>query len=302
MQYYHGMVAAVGAYVLWGILPIYWKALHSVSAQQILCHRMVWSLFFTAALIVLLRRLRSLERICRDRRNVLLAGLAGLLLAGNWLLYIWAVNAGYVIEASLGYFINPLISVLFGVIFLAEKLRPGQIGALWVALSGVIYLTFYYGQFPWIALCLACSFGVYGLLHKKMTMPALEGLCLETAALFLPATLFLLAAEVRGAGSFGHGDLWQTSLLLGTGLITSLPLLLFGFAAQRISLVHLGLLQYIAPTINLLLGIFLYNEPFPPARMMGFVLVWSALGIYMMEGVLLRSRRRRSMRHAAAGN
>lgn len=298
MQYSTGVVAAAGAYVLWGILPMYWKALRAVPAQEILCHRMVWSLLFTGGLILLLKRLGSLARIVHDKRSVVLSSAAALLLAGNWLLYIWAVNAGFVIEASLGYFINPLISVVFGVIFLGERLRPGQLGALLIALAGVMYLTFYYGQFPWIALCLASSFAIYGLLHKKTSAPALEGLCLETMVLFLPAVLFLLTAETRGSGSFGHGGLPETALLLGTGLITSLPLLLFGFAAQRISLTHLGLLQYIAPSINLVLGIFLYHEPFPLVRMVGFVLIWSALVLYVAEGMIVKNRQRRALRRA----
>jgi chloramphenicol-sensitive protein RarD len=177
-----------------------------------------------------------------------------------------------------------------------ERLRAGQVGALLVAFSGVVYLTLYYGQFPWIALCLACSFAVYGLLHKKTSMPALEGLCLETMVLFLPAAAFLIQREVAGTGSFGHGGITQTVLLFGTGLITSLPLLLFGYAAQKISLTHLGLLQYIAPSINLLLGIYLYHEPFPVTRVVGFVLIWSALLLYIAEGLLLKNRQRRLLR------
>lgn len=299
MKNHSGMIAAALAYILWGILPVYWKALKTVPAPEILCHRMSWSLLFTIGLILLLRRFRSLAGIVRDGKSVLLFSGAATLLAGNWLLYIWAVNAGYVIEASLGYFTNPLISVLFGVIFMKERLRPGQVGALLVAFSGVVYLTVYYGQFPWIALCLACSFAVYGLLHKKTSVPALEGLCLETMVLFLPATAFLIYREMVGTGAFGHGGFNQTALLFGTGLITSLPLLLFGYAAQKISLTHLGLLQYIAPSINLLLGIYLYHEPFPLTRVVGFVLIWSALLLYVAEGLLLKNRQKRLLRQSA---
>lgn len=298
MQHYSGMLAAVGAYILWGFLPIYWKALKSVPAQEILCHRMAWSLLFTLGLILLMKRFRSLVKILRDRRSVMIFTAAAILLAGNWLLYIWAVNAGYVIEASLGYFINPLISVVFGVFFMNERLRRGQIGALLLAGTGVLYLTLYYGQFPWIALCLACSFAIYGLLHKKTSSPALEGLCLETMVLFLPATIFLVYLEVDETGSFGLGGLNQSLLLFGTGLITSLPLLLFGYAAQKISLTHLGLLQYIAPSINLMLGIFLYSEPFPLTRMIGFVLIWSALLLYIVEGLVLKKRQKRALARA----
>ena len=285
-----GLLAATGAYILWGILPMYWKALKSVPAQQILCHRMTWSLLFTLGLILLLKRSSSLFRVIRDRKSIIMFSAAATLLAGNWFLYIWAVNAGYVIEASLGYFINPLISVIFGVIFLKERLRPGQIGALFIAFCGVMYLTIYYGQFPWISLCLASSFAIYGLLHKKSSAPALEGLCLETMILFLPAAIFLFSKEIDGSGSFGHGGFTQTALLFGTGLITSLPLLLFGYAAQKISLTHLGLLQYIAPSLSLMLGIFLYHEPFPLTRMVGFILIWSALALYIIEGLILKKR------------
>jgi chloramphenicol-sensitive protein RarD len=295
MQQYSGLISAAGAYILWGFLPIYWKALKNVPAQEILCHRMAWSLLFTMGLIILMKRFGSLVKIVRDRRRVMIFSAAATLLAGNWLLYIWAVNAGYVIEASLGYFINPLISVVFGVFFMKERLRRGQLGALLLAFLGVLYLTFYYGQFPWIALCLACSFAVYGLLHKKTSTPALEGLCLETMVLFLPATLFLVYLEADGTGSFGLGGFNQSLLLFGTGLITSLPLLLFGYAAQKISLTHLGLLQYIAPSINLMLGIFMYGEPFPLSRMIGFLLIWSALLLYIVESVVLRQRQKKAL-------
>lgn len=290
-----GVLSAVAAYILWGILPVYWKLLQQVPAHEILCHRMAWSLIFTIGLIVFLKRSHSLLASVRDRQSVKISFLAALLLAGNWLLYIWAVNAGHVIEASLGYFINPLISVLFGVLFLKENMRRAQAGALLIAAFGVLYLTIYYGKFPWIALSLACSFALYGLLHKKSSIPALEGLCLETVALFLPAALFLFFLEGKGMGSFGHIGLTGSLLLFGTGMVTSLPLLFFGYAAQNISLTHLGLLQYIAPTINLLLGIFIYHEPFPASRMVGFLLIWSALVLYMAESILLSRRQRRAM-------
>lgn len=294
-----GVISAIAAYVLWGVLPVYWKLLQQVPAHEILCHRMSWSLLFTVGLIFLLKRSHSLFRSMRDRRSVIISLIAAVLLAGNWLLYIWAVNAGHVIEASLGYFINPLISVLFGVIFLRENMRRAQGGALLIAAIGVIYLTIYYGKFPWIALSLACSFALYGLLHKKSSTPALEGLCLETMALFLPATALLVFMEATGSGSFGHIGLIGSLLLFGTGIVTSLPLLFFGYAAQNISLTHLGLLQYIAPSINLVLGIFIYHEPFPASRMIGFLMIWSALALYMAESIMLSRRQRRRMATAS---
>jgi chloramphenicol-sensitive protein RarD len=293
MSKYSGSLAATGSYILWGVLPVYWKSLETVPAYEILCHRMVWSLIFTLGLIGLMGRFRSFAGALRDLRTLGVFTCAALLLALNWLLYIWAVNAGYVIEASLGYFINPLISVLFGVVFLKEQLRRGQVAALVVAVCGVLYLTFWYGRFPWIALSLASSFGIYGLLHKKTSLPALDGLCLETLVLFLPAAFFLLYLEGSGVGSFGHSGLDIDLLLAGTGFVTSLPLLMFGFAAHRIPLSLLGLLQYIAPTINLVLGIVIYSEPFPPVRMIGFVIIWSALVLYVAEGMVQRARQKR---------
>ena len=290
-----GVFSAIAAYVLWGVLPVYWKLLQQVPAHEILCHRMSWSLLFTIGLIFLLKRSRSLLENLRDKESVKISIMAAVLLGGNWLLYIWAVNAGHVIEASLGYFTNPLISVLFGVIFLKENMRRAQAGALLIAAVGVLYLTIYYGKFPWIALSLACSFALYGLLHKKSSTPALEGLCMETMVLFVPATMLLLFWESNSTGSFGHIGLSGSLLLFGTGVITSLPLLLFGYAAQNISLTHLGLLQYIAPSISLVLGIFVYHEPFPISRMIGFVLIWSALALYMMESIMLSRRQKRAM-------
>lgn len=295
MKQYSGVLAAAAAYTLWGVLPIYWKALSGVPAAEILCHRMVWSLVFTIGLVAATGRMHSLLTSLLDKKSIVLFTCAAALLSVNWLLYIWAVNAGYVIEASLGYFINPLIAVAFGVVFLGERLRPAQWAALMLAFIGVLYLTFYYGQFPWIALLLASTFALYGLLHKKTSMPALEGLSLETLVLFMPALFYLTAGEMRGGGAFLHGEMSQTILLFGTGLATSLPLLLFGFAAHRIPLSTLGLLQYIAPTISLFLGILLYREPFPPERMAGFMIIWCALLLYLCEGLVLRARQRRSL-------
>ena len=288
-----GAIAAFSAYLFWGFLPVYWKAISEVPPYEIFCHRVIWSLFFTLGLIMVMGRLKSYRRIISDKRSVVIFTLAALFLSVNWLLFIWAVNSGKVIEASLGYFINPLIVVLFGVIFLKEKLRRGQCFAIAIAFSGVLYLTFSYGQFPWIALALATTFALYGLVHKTTSLPVIEGLCLETTVLFIPAMGFLLFAEMNGTAKFGHVSLDTTLLLIATGVVTSFPLLLFGFAAHNISLTLLGLLQYTAPTINLLLGIFLYHEPFPPERMAGFMLVWTALAVYILEGVMVRRNQRK---------
>ncbi len=287
---HRGVAAASAAYILWGILPIYWKLLQGVPAYEILCHRMFWSLVVTFVLILFLGRQQSLRRVLKEKKTVLVFTLIASLLAVNWLIYIWAVNSGHIIEASLGYFINPLINVFFGMVFFKERLRPVQWLALVLVVCGVFYLTFYYGHFPWIALVLAVTFATYGLLHKKVALAPLDGLCLESLVLFLPAFAFLCYLEIKGSGSFLHGDTTRSLLLFGTGIITAVPLLFFGYAANKIPLSTLGLLQYMAPTINLLIGLFIYNESFPRERMVGFTLIWVALLLYIMENLMRRVR------------
>lgn len=302
MQKYGGFWAAAAAYILWGILPIYWKLLSAVPAFEILCHRMTWSLLLTCGLVFLLGRGKTFWKAIHQRSNLLTFTAAAVLLAVNWLLYIWAVNAGYIVEASLGYFINPLVNVLFGMIFFGERMRPLQWVAIALAFLGVLYLTFYYGQFPWIALTLALSFGTYGLLHKKSKLAALDALCLETGLLFVPAAGVLIGLEVLEISAFGHGGLTESLLLAGTGVVTTIPLLLFGYAAAKIPMSTLGLLQYMAPTINLLLGIFMYGEEFTAERMVGFLLIWSALGLYMLENVINRLRKEKNILAASSTN
>ena len=290
MNNFRGIVAAASAYILWGILPIYWKLLQDVPAYEILCHRMSWSLIFTIGMIVLVKRQGVLLAAIKDVKTVLTFTITGLFLAVNWFLYIWAVNAGFIIEASLGYFINPLLNVLLGMIFFKERMRSVQWVALVLAAGGVVYLTLFYGRFPWVALVLASSFATYGLLHKKSSLPALDGLCIETGVLFIPAAAVLTGLYFSGGGAFAHISPTVSLLLAGTGIITSIPLLLFGYAAHNIPLSTLGLLQYLAPTINLLLGIYIYNEEFPMQRMIGFVLIWSALALFLAENLLNRLR------------
>jgi chloramphenicol-sensitive protein RarD len=288
-----GLLSAACAFILWGILPVYWKLLQGVPAFEILCHRMFWSLIVTVTLVVFLGRSKTLLTSLRNRSNLLIFTTTAILLAINWLLYIWAVNAGYIIEASLGYFINPLINVLFGMIFFGERMRVLQWFALSLALAGVLYLTFYYGKFSWIAIVLGISFATYGLLHKKNSMAALDGLCLETGMLFVPAAALLFFLEIKGSGHFTSEGLHVTWLLAGAGLITTAPLLLFGFAAKRIPLSTLGLLQYMSPTINLLLGYYVYGEEFPFHRLVGFALIWGALFLYLTETIIRRIAEKR---------
>ena len=204
--------------------------------------------------------------------------------------YIWGVNAGFIVETSLGYFINPLVNVLLGYVFLKERMRPVQWAALAVALAGVLYLTFSYGAFPWIALTLAFSFGLYGLIRKTASLNSAEGLFVETAALFLPALGFLLFHELRGTGALGHVNATTTLLLIGAGAVTSIPLILFAAGARRVTLTTLGLLQYIAPTMQFLIGVLVYGEPFGVGRVVGFGLIWAALVLYTAESLMNRRR------------
>ncbi|WP_267928604.1 EamA family transporter RarD [Desulfolithobacter dissulfuricans] len=288
-----GLAAAVGASLLWGCLPVYWKALSRVPALEIICHRIIWSMVFTLAILAAQGRLRQLWRELTIPVTRLTFLATSLLVAVNWLTYIWAVNNDYIVEASLGYFINPLVSALLGVVVLKERLRPGQWLALALAASGVGYLALSHGRIPWIALVLAGTFSLYSLLRKTARLPSLEGLFCETCLLSLPAAALLLLTNSRGTASFAMADPTTMILLICSGIATSAPLLLFVYGAQRIHLTALGLLQYLAPTLQLLLGIFLYHEPFPREKGIGFVLVWTALGLYTLEGILWRKGVRR---------
>jgi chloramphenicol-sensitive protein RarD len=286
------MAAATASYCIWGLLPIYWKLLGEVPPVEILGHRMAWSLPFTIFFVFISRRHLSSPYL-RDWAILKRSLACSSLLAANWLIYIWAVNSGYIVETSLGYYVNPLVSVAFGVIFIKERLRSGQIGAILLAAIGVIYLTFGYGRFPWIAMALAMTFATYGLLHKQTRIAPLESLHLETLIFFIPAVAFLMIRGLYGTGAFLHAKPSVMIMLVGTGLVTTIPLLLFGYAAQNISLSMLGVLQYIAPTLNLLIGVFLYHEEFPASRLIGFMLVWSGLLVYMIEGGVHKVRHSR---------
>lgn len=288
-----GIVAALGAYVAWGVLPVYWKSVQAVPALEIVCHRVVWSFAFLVLVLAWKGHWKWLRR-ARARPAVLIPFLgSSSLLALNWLTYIWAVNAGHVVDTSLGYFINPLVSVLLGVLFLRERLRLWQWVAIGIAGLGVSYLTLSHGAFPWIALTLAITFGLYGLLRKTAPLGSLEGLSLETAFLFLPALAVLLSREWMGSGSFGHTGTVTSGLLALTGVVTALPLLWYAYGARRVTLTTLGILQYLCPTLQLLLGVLVYGEAFTQARMVGFGAIWIALILYSLEGVI-EGRRRKS--------
>ena len=282
---------AVGAYTLWGLLPVYWKWLQHVPAPQVLCHRILWSFITLFIIILATRGWSAFREAVTDRRVLIAYAAAAFLISINWLTYIWAVNAGFIVETSLGYFINPLFSVLLGVVFFRERPRSWQWAAIALAAAGVCYLTRVHGTLPWIALTLAGTFGVYGLVKKTAPLGSLPGLTLETGLLLVPALLFLAHAEKTGSGAFLHGGAVSDTLLAGAGLITAVPLLLFSSAARRIPLSLIGILQYIAPTLQFLLGVLVYHEPFTAAKCIGFGIVWLALAVYAVEGFLVHKGR-----------
>lgn len=285
-----GMLYAVGAYVLWGLLPIFWKALSAVPALEILAQRIAWSLLVVLLLVVVRGRGHAVQAAVRDWRVLGTFTASALLLSLNWFVYIWGVNAGFIVETSLGYFINPLVNVVLGMLFLRERLRLWQGIAITIAVSGVVYLTVSYGRLPWIALTLACSFGLYGLLRKTASLPSLEGLSVETLVLFVPAVAYLIYLHGNGEGAFGHVTTGAALLLVLSGIATATPLLLFGAGARMISLTTLGLLQYIAPTLQLLLGVLVYGEQLSAERLVGFCLIWLALAVYTGESIAHGSR------------
>lgn len=280
-----GMLFASTAYAIWGLFPLYFRELQEIPPIEILAHRIIWSLGFLAFVLAWRKQWAWITGLLHQPR--VLAGFtaSALLLSSNWFIYIWAVNNGRVVDASLGYFINPLVSVLLGSMLLHERLRPGQWASVALAAAGVAWLTWHGGNLPWIGLGLAISFGTYGLLRKTAALGALEGLSLETSILFPIAIgyLFLLVLDDRNA--FVAASTSSKWLLAAAGPITAIPLLMFGAAARRIPLSLLGLLQYIAPTLQLLLGVWLYHEPFGGARLAGFALIWAALALYSMEGL-----------------
>ena len=290
-----GLLAALGAFTIWGLLPLYWKTLSTAIPIEIVCHRITWSTAATILLLILWKKAGKLLVVLKDKKVILRFILTSLLLSINWLLYIWAVNSNYIIESSLGYYINPLINVLLGVFFLKEQLRKIQWLSIIFAFLGVCYLTFAYGQFPWIAIVLALTFGLYGLLRKTASLPSLEGLCLETSLLFIPALVVLIFLANQGQSDFIYQDTNGRLLLVSTGLVTSLPLLLFGYAAQKIPLSTLGVAQYLAPSLQLCIGIFVYGESFPREQMTGFALVWCGLFIYATEGIMIQIGRKKRL-------
>jgi len=283
-----GLLLGAAAYVMWGLFPLYWPLVQPAAATEILAHRVVWSLLVVLLLLAAWRRLARLGHIPRRAWGYL--AFAAVLISVNWGTYIYGVNSDQVVETSLGYFIGPLVTVGMAVVLLGERLRPAQWAALALAGLAVVVLTVDYGRPPWIALTLAFSFATYGLLKKKADVGAAESLAVETSVLVAPALGYLLWLEAAGTGTFGHVSTTHSLLLAGAGLVTVLPLLAFSAAATRIPLSALGLLQYIGPTLQFGIGVFVYDEPMPPARLAGFVLVWTSLALFTAEAFAYRRR------------
>lgn len=281
-----GIWYGIGAYACWGLFPIYWKWLTHVSALELIAHRIIWSCVILVAIVLFTRQGQDFRQAIFTPRVLRIYFVAAILIGVNWLVYVWAIISGYVVESSLGYFINPLVSVALGVILLRERLRVGQWVPIVLATIGVVYLTFAYGKPPWIALTLACTFGLYGFVKKTAPLNSLYGLSLETGILFLPATLYLLFAEFTGQGAFLHTGIVSDALMMGAGVVTTIPLLMFASAARRIPLSMMGVLQYLAPTLQFLCGIWIYQEPFSQQQFIGFAFVWVALIIFAVEGFI----------------
>lgn len=282
-----GIIFAGFSYVLWGLLPIYWKLLGEVSSGEIMANRVVWSFVFMAAIVFLTGKwgaLRStVKNLASNKKQALALVLASLLISCNWFIYIWAVNSGRMIEASLGYYINPLVSVLLGMIVFKERHGKLQFLSFGLALTGVVILTISYGQFPWASMLLAFSFGFYGLVKKLISVDSSIGLTLETLVAAPAALVYMIMLLFKNTSSFLHVSLSTDLLLIGAGAATAIPLLYFAKGAQKIPLSTLGFLQYIAPTLTLLLGIFVYGETFSPAHFVSFAFIWSALTVYSIS-------------------
>ena len=283
-----GLIFGLSAYILWGLFPLYWPLLKPASAYEIVAHRAVWTLLFCLVVLAFHKKLRHTISQLRNTRTLLGLAATSALISVNWIVYIWATNSGHVVEASLGYYINPLVIIAFGVLLLKEKMRIGQWVAVGIATTGVAVLTIDYGRLPWIALALALSWGSYGVIKKVLGLGALEGLTIETMLSLIPYATFLIFLESQGTGQFGHS--WGLSLLLlSAGAITAIPLLLFNGSTTRLPYTVIGLLQYITPTIQFSIGVWIRHEDMPTARWVGFAIIWCALIALAID--LLRSGR-----------
>lgn len=299
-QHRSGLAYGLAAYGMWGVVPLFWPLLEPAGAVEILAHRMVWSLVALALVLLVLRRWSWIPPLLRQPARLGMIAVAAAVISVNWGLYIWGVNSGHVVETSLGYFINPLVSIGFGVVLLRERLRRAQWAAVGVGVAAVAVLSVGYGTLPWIALTLAFSFAIYGLVKKRIGLGGLESLAAETAVQFLPALGFVIFLTVRGDGTFGSEGAGHSALLASSGLFTALPLICFGTAAVRLPLSTIGMLQYIAPIFQFALGVAVFHESMPSERWAGFALVWLALALLIWDALRTARRARAQLREAAA--
>jgi chloramphenicol-sensitive protein RarD len=295
-----GILFGLTAYVTWGLFPLYFPLLKPASALEILAHRVLWTLVFVLVLLALRRRWAWVEAIVRDRRRLLILSVASLVIAVNWGVYVWAVNHGHVVEAALGYYINPLVTVLLGVVLLHERLRRWQWVAVGLGGLAVLVLAVDVGQPPWVALVLAFSFATYGLMKNQVRMPAVESLAVETTMLVLPALVVVAAVTSGGQAAFGHPPLRVTVLMVGMGVVTAVPLLLFGAAASRVPLSTMGLMQYITPTLQFVIGLSVAHEQMSAGRWFGFFIVWLALLVFSLDSLRHSTRASSILRDHAA--
>ena len=285
-QHTSAFIAAVASFATWGLVPIYWKLLSRVPALEILAHRFVWTIVFLGLLLSWQERWREVIGNLRRRRGALFCLGSGIMVGLNWLLFIWAVNIGHVLETSLGYFMTPIVNVLLGAVILRERLSAWQTASILIALVAVSILAFGYGHFPWIALGLCTSFGLYGLLRKQSGTAAIPGLFLETLFLLPLALVYLVILVNRGALTFGPSHLALSAILTTSGIVTAVPLIWFGYAARHLRLVTIGFLQYLSPSISFVLGLFVYHETFTRQHFITFLLIWIALVLVSAEAVL----------------
>jgi chloramphenicol-sensitive protein RarD len=287
-EYSLGLLFGFSSYIIWGLFPLYWPLLEPANPLEIVSHRAVWTLVFCLIVLALSKQIRTTLVVMKNPKTMAALLLSTILVSINWITYIWAVNNGHVVEAALGYYINPLIIIAFGVILLREKMRPLQWLAVGIAAVGVLVLTIDYGRLPWVAISLALSWGSYGLVKKKLNLGALEGLAIETLISFIPYVGYLIFLGNQGTGQFGHDPL-LTILLISAGAVTAIPLLLFNGSTTRLPYSTIGLLQYITPTIQFSIGVWLRHEDMPTARWIGFIVIWFALAALATD--LVRSSR-----------
>lgn len=292
----YGFLSALAGFIMWGLLPLYWKLVVGVDPLEILCHRIIWSLVFIAAILTLRSRWSEVFGPMREPRNLAILSLSSLCIGGNWLLYIWAVTTNHVLETSLGYYITPLVNTVFGFLFFRERLTPMQYIAIGLAALGVMNSIVNLGELPWISLVLAFSFAFYGLLRKIATVESLPGLFLETMVLIPAAFGYLIYLFNTGQNGFLAGPIRIDMLLVGAGVVTAMPLIAFAYGARRLQLTTLGVLQFVAPSIAFLLGVFVFNEPFSTTHLITFACIWTGLAVYTADSIRTIRRHRRATR------